>query len=310
MDLQQFIHLPVQEIAHTMQQTGRKVCVFPVNGTRRWFLLEYPPHSWAGEDFLEAYHQRSVQRQLEVYRLFFCHGVDTLLMPLFGPDLLERGPAYVAVMAAALQELAEGQVFLDFYREYGVRVHFYGDHRKYLRNTPYAGLSDLFDYASRATAGNHRNHLFYGVFGQDATEQVAEFSVRYYQQKNELPDKRQMIEMYYGEYVPPVNLFIGFDRFSAFDMPLVATGSEDLYFTVSPSFSITEAQLRHILYDHLFARKVAEQDYEQLPAEAVGRMAEFYRLNRETTLGLGKVQDGFWYPITNVLIPEAFKLEG
>src|SRR5215208_2086765 len=121
MDVEQFINLPVQAIAGVMQQTGPKVCVFPINGTRRWFLLEYPPETWQGKDFLAAYQQRSVERQLQLYRLFFDHGIDTLLMPLFGPDLLERGPEYVGVMAAALQELAAGAVFLDFYRQYEVR---------------------------------------------------------------------------------------------------------------------------------------------------------------------------------------------
>lgn len=306
MDVEQFVSLPVQDIAQYMQSAGPKVCVFPINGTRRWFLLEHPPETWEGKDFLTAYHQCSVQRQLQLYRLFFEHGIDTLLMPLFGPDLLDRGPEYVQVMAAALQELAAGPVFLDFYRQYGVRVHFYGDHRKYLGNTPYAGLSDVFDTINRETAGHNRFHLYYGVFAHDATETVAELGVGYFQKYGSLPDKRQLVTMYYGEYVPPVSLFIGFDRFSAFDMPLIATGSEDLYFTVSPSFYMTEGQLRRILYDHLFARRVAEQDYEQLSTAAVKRMADFYRLNGERTLGLGEIRDGFWYPTTNVIIPPDF----
>ncbi len=40
--------------------------------------------------------------------------------------------------------------------------------------------------------------------------------------------------LYYGEYVAPVDLFVGFDKFCTFDMPLIATGDEDLYFHGQP----------------------------------------------------------------------------
>jgi tuberculosinol/isotuberculosinol synthase len=168
----------------------------------------------------------------------------------------------------------------------------------------------LFDEISRATAGHDRFHLFYGVFAHDATESIAEISLNYYQQHGTLPNKRQIVENYYGEEMPPVSLFIGFDRFSAFDMPLIATGSEDLYFTVSPSFYMSDLQLRRILYDHLFTRKTIEQDYEELPAAAIARMADFYHLNQHTTLGLGKLQDGFWYPDAKIIVPESFQTKG
>lgn len=293
--LEQFLNLPVDDIARLMRQAGPKVCVFPINGTRRWFLIEYPPTTWSESDFLTEYHVASVRRQLALCRLFFDHGVSYLLMPLFGPDLLERGPAYVEVMAAALRELAEGQAFVDFYREYDVRIHFYGDYRRYLKNTPYAGLCDLFDQIN-SQAGEARFHLFYGVFAHDAAETVAEFGARYVAETGRLPDKPTLVRMYYGCDLPPVSLFIGFDQFSAFDMPLVSTGSEDLYFTASPSFYMDETQLRRILYDHLFARRVAEQDYETLTESALGRMRSFYHRHRNHTFGLGEVIDGFWYP--------------
>jgi adenosine tuberculosinyltransferase len=36
-----FLQLSTQEVAALVKATGEKICVFPVNGTRRWFLLEH-----------------------------------------------------------------------------------------------------------------------------------------------------------------------------------------------------------------------------------------------------------------------------
>jgi len=50
-----FLQLPTDEVAALVRATGRKVCVFPVNGTRRWFMLEHSEK--IGDDFFEAYRQ-------------------------------------------------------------------------------------------------------------------------------------------------------------------------------------------------------------------------------------------------------------
>ncbi|MCL4561421.1 MAG: hypothetical protein M1281_12485, partial [Chloroflexi bacterium] len=81
------------------------------------------------------------------------------------------------------------------------------------------------------------------------------------------------------------------------DMPLLATGEEDLYFTISPSLDLTARQLRHILYDHLYTRKTPEPDYESLSPDDLAWMQSFYAANHERTLGLGVLMGGIWYPI-------------
>ncbi len=309
MELDRFIKLPVSEVAQIVREAGPQVCVFPINGTRRWFLLEFPPSTWEliggkPDDFLGAYLQACVSRQLELFRLFFDHGMDTLMMPLFGPDLLERGDAYLAMAAEALRQLAVDPQFLDLYQAYQLRVRFYGDYRRRLRDTPAAGLIELFDQVSQATAHHQGGRLLFGVFGNDPAENVAEIAVQYYLEHLQLPDKQTIIQRYFGEIIPPVSLFIGFDKFSAFDMPLIATGSEDLYFTVSPSPYLTQQQLREILFDHLFSRSAPEPDYEALTPEAVAQMRAFYHQNQENTLGVGFLKHGIWYPLPQVGFPD------
>ena len=120
-----------------------------------------------------------------------------------------------------------------------------------------------------------------------------------------MPSKRQIVEAYYGEYVEPVDFFVGFDRFAAFDMPLISTGSEDLYFTVAPSPYMDAHTLRRILHDRLYARRVIE-DYARMSSQDWADLGEFYRLNRHSVLGTGRKHPSgqFWYPVPQVELPE------
>ena len=305
MDTEIFRHLPRTEVARLVHAAGPKVCVFPINGTRRWFMLEHQPQK---QEEMSHYVNVIETRQIEICQMLYDHGLHTLLMPIFGPDLLQRGDEYMQMMAQGLARLATHPNFLTFYRTYGVRVRFYGDFRKHFTATSYSYLSELFDQVTAQTASHNRHRLFYGVCANDASETLAELAIRYHGKHGSTPDKRTLIELYYGEHVPSVDLFIGFDKFCAFDMPLVATGNEDLYFTVSPSPYLTERQLRDILYDHLYARQGGETDYLDMTPEDWNKMRSFYQANLERTLGVGAKQayGRFWYPLPTVQLPDDF----
>lgn len=301
-----FGNMPKAEVAQLVRAAGPKVCVFPINGTRRWFLLERRPRR--EEDLASTYIDVIGQRQIVLCQMFFDHGLDTLLTPIFGPDLLERGEEYMQMMAEGLARLATHSDFLTFYKTYGVRVRFYGDYRRCFSSTPYAYLSDLFDEVTVQTLSHKRHRLFFGICANDATETVADLAIGYHAEHGLMPDKRTLVEMYYGEYVAPADLFIGFDKFCAFDMPLVASGSEDLYFTVSPSPYLTQRQLRDVLYDHLFARHGDDTDYLDMTSGDWDLMRDFYHANLDRTLGMGAKQEhgGYWYPVPQVRLPNGF----
>jgi len=293
--LDEFLALPTEKVANLVRAAGPQVCVFPINGTRRWFMLEYGDRQW--DDPIGTYMDIASANHISLCKLVFDHGIDTLLTPTLGPDILLRGEEYMArIGSEGLARLAQGPDFMKFYAEYDVRVHFYGDHRKALASSPYAHLSDLFDQAAERTRNHKRFRLFFGIFGNDVAEAVAEFAVKYYQQHGKSPDRRAIVAMYYGEYVEPATFFIGFDKFSAFDYPLLNLGEEALYFTVSPSLYLSQRQLRLILYDYLYARSAPEPDYDTLSPQAKTRMRAFYRANEENVFGLGVLYDGIWYP--------------
>lgn len=185
MDLETFQSLPTAEVARLVREVGTKVCVFPINGTRRWFMLEYPEQ--AVTNFVEAYFQIAGRRHIELYKLFFDHGIDTLLTPIFGPDLLDRGDEYMQLAIQGLLQIAQSPDFLDFYNTYDVRVRVYGDIGRYLHDTP---VPDVYDELTKRTTPHHRYRLFFGVFAHDATETIAEIAVRFYQEHHCLPGAR------------------------------------------------------------------------------------------------------------------------
>jgi tuberculosinol/isotuberculosinol synthase len=298
MDISQekFLSLSTEEVAALTRDKGPKVCVFPINNTRRWFALEHGGEKF--DDPYAAYMDITGKEHIRLYKLIFDHGLDTLINPVFGVELFRRGEEYMKKIGAdGLEWLVSNPDFVNFYDEYQVRVRFYGDHRKILRETPYAYLSDRFDEITRRTQHHKKYRLFFGVCGTDATESVAEFSVRHFKETGNIPDRETIISAYYGEYVALADLFISSDKFWVFDYPLLSSGEEDLYYMVAPSLYLTEKQLREILYDHLYARQVDHLDYTGMSQNGFEKMRKFYGGHMGKTLGIGNLEDSVWYPL-------------
>ena len=293
MDFDTFQNLTRSEVAEEVRRAQATVCAFPINGTRRWLLLEQS--DVAAADYIDL----NSRRHVELYQLLFEHGLDTILAPIYEPVMQKRGEEYQRqVVAQGLAAVATHPAFTNFYREQHVRVRFYGDFRKIFPGTVCAHLPDLFDHVVQETQAHQSPRLFYGVSTRRALEDVVELAIQKYTRRGQTPDRGELIALYYGEPLPPVSLFITSGKFNVFGMPLLHTDDTSLYFTVAPSPFLTERQLRAILYDHLYSRRSsAKSSYSDLTSTEFNRMRAFYRTYRETTLGVGVIRDGTWYPV-------------
>lgn len=291
-----FLKLPTNEIAELVRAAGPQVCVFPINGTRRWFILEHGREKM--EDPAQAYIDIASRKHIEIFKMCFDYGLDTLLTPIFGSELVVRGDEYMQKIGVdGLTRPAIHPDFLSFYEDYKVSVNFYGNYRKQLTTPAVSHIPGLFDQASKNTAQNKNCRLFYGVFGNDATEEIAQKSIAYFQHTGKAPSRNELVEQYYGQYIAPATLFIGFDKFSVFDYPMLGLGEENLYFTLAPSLYMNEPQLRAILYDHLYSRRVEEIDYANMSKTDFQFMHNFYQEHQQNTFGIGKLYNGIWYPL-------------
>lgn len=293
--LESFLQLPTSEVAALARATGHKVCVFPVNGTRRWFMLEHADK--IGDDFIEAYMEASIKNHVELCAMLFEHGIDTILAPVFGRELMQRGDEYTKrVGMDGLVRTATDSHYREFFEKYNVRVRFYGDYHDVLTGTAYEYALKSMHEVTEATKQNSGFRLFFGVFADEATDTIARLAVEHYLALGAIPDKHTLVQKYYGEAVPPVSIFIGFDKFSVFDMPLLSTGAEDLYFSLSPSPYMTERQLRAILYDHIYVRRTPEPDYTKLEPAELNLLRNYYRTHQDEAFGVGKLKFNLWFP--------------
>ncbi|MBU0490901.1 MAG: diterpene synthase [Chloroflexi bacterium] len=304
MDWTSFQNLPTAEVASLVRAAGPQVCVFPVNGTRRWFTLTHlddDVSQLSPAEYLDV----TGRQHIAVYQTLFDHGVDTVLTPLFGPDLLERGEAYRQLARHGLVWFCESPECLAFYDRYQVRVRVYGDFQRYLPAQDSTQLTAAYAELALRTAHHCKARLFIGVCAHDAAETVADMGIRFHQEHGKAPTRAEVVAAYYGEYVAPADLFIGFaDRPAVFDMPLVDVGHTDAYFTIAPSLFLSTPSLRAILYDHLYARpEVADASYDHVSVADWQALRAFYALNQTHVLGIGRrhPSGAFWTPVPQVV---------
>jgi len=285
-DLDTFVHLSDRQIARLVNERGQQVCVFPISGIRHWYTMEYGKYT--DVNCPGHYMDEITKKLLDLYRLFFNQGIHTLVSPLHG--LTEDDGESLASRLRRLEILTTHSDFLCFYEKYSVRVHFFGDYRRQLAGTPYAYLTGQFERLSKHTRKNTAHRLFYGLFTGNAAENIADLSVRYFIRTGQIPNRQIMMELYYGEAIETVDLFIGFDKFNPADFPLLDFTEENLYFTSTPSFYFDRDQLRRILHDRLHPRQ--EPNYAHLSDKELAALKNFYLAQRTTTLGLGSLRPG------------------
>lgn len=292
-DLKEFLDLPTTQVAEIVRTRGPKVCVFPFNGTRRWFMLEFGRQH---DDYAHAYLSETTRGYIRLYKMLFEHGVETVVAPIFGGDILERGEPYLSQAIKGMGWLTGHADFMSLYNEHDVRVHFYGDYKKRLvAVTAGNTLLELFDDITAQTASHVQHKLFYGVFANDATDEIARISALWYEAHGIPPTRRELVEGYYGEYIEKADLFIGFERFTAYDFPMLNLGNESLYFTAAPSLYMTQAGLRRILYDHIYLRPAPEPDYSAMSEDELKEMRNHYLARQDVVFGVGHVHNGIWF---------------
>jgi adenosine tuberculosinyltransferase len=291
-DLPEFLAWPTERVAGWVaDRPGPMVAGWPFNGTRRWFIGHKGARREAG-----GYLSTLVRRQAEFYRMVLDHGVAAILAPSFGELNLRRGEEYARHALGGLLRIGTDEVYRELFRR-GVRVRFYGDYRRALAGPEFRPMVEACDKIMAATADGQGPLILFGLFADGPYQNIAGLAVEAFRKTGEVPDRETLIEAYYGVPVPDLSFFVGFEQPQLFDVPLVATGWEDLYFTLNPTPEVGKDQLREILYDHLVTRRVPEAEYEKLPDEAKSRIID--EIRRAGTVGLGRVDPltGLWRPV-------------
>jgi hypothetical protein len=113
----------------------------------------------------------------------------------------------------------------------------------------------------------------------------------------------EMVTAFYGERVPPVDLFIGFGKPTAgYLMPPLLGERAHYYWTTNPSYDLSGDDIDRILDDATAGRATWRADkqerYRALDPEA---LRDYYA--HRYILGVGEQRQGFWYPLPAPSLP-------
>jgi len=292
--LDEFLSWSDAQVAAQLAQRGSQTGVVFLDGSRRWFMLENDRRLTPG--WAEQYIGQSLRRHIETFERCFRHGLTTVVTPTVYQQLLLRDSHYDQVIQSVGLLLTHPD-FLSFYEEQQVQVHFFGDYRQTLPGTRLEKLLPLIDSVTRQTSQHSRFRLFYGFFSRPAGEsaqEIARLSVEHFQRTGEIPNQKQLIQLFYGAAIDPAAVAISFDP-TPLEYPLLG-GREHLYFSVRPTMYLDDAQLRRILYDHLYLRGHKEADYSQVDDRDFESLRQFYAANVGRALGCGSLLGDIWIP--------------
>jgi hypothetical protein len=99
----------------------------------------------------------------------------------------------------------------------------------------YRPTIEAYERTKAATAGVDGSLVLLGLFADSPHETIARLTVDLLQKDCRVPDQRALIEAYNGVPVPDPRFYVGCEQPQLFDLPLLATGREDLYYTLNPT---------------------------------------------------------------------------
>jgi hypothetical protein len=305
-DWQDFKQLPTSQIAERVQASTLGSALVAIDGTQRWFLFD---HLGGKRDAISSAHYWSTYMQVTslqytvLLRMIFEHGVTTVFEPLY----LSRPPGEFERALINLPRIVSDQAFVDLYHDLDVQVHFYGSWQPLLTRLGHTYLWERLRALEEDTASHQQRRLYWGLH---TPETNPETEVIGHAISVGTRSTQELIESYYGQDVPPVSLAVlhAEQPWPATYLPPFVGQRAIFYFTANSPLGMSVQQWRDILYDYLYCRRTDAEfrNYTQLDASTWAGLKQFYNLNRESTLGVGRrhPQGEFWYPLPQIELPE------
>lgn len=298
---EEFLTLPTAEIRGFVHKRPRPYSgIFVADGNRRLVMTQtgLTPKS---KDFYPAYLEVTTESFMKNLVVFFDHGLHTLFFPLFGPSLLMRGDTYCQyVIPELIRILFQDKKWLDFYREYGIRIKAYGNvHILGGRLFKGRDLGKTIKKGQSHTRRHRKHKLFYGFFSTRIFERalVRKFN-RFIEDHNRVPDREEMSVLYYGEPIATADFFITSTKMGGLDaLPPLVYGKDTCIYTLAVPgvFGLTEKTYREILYDLLFLRQDGPgRGLDDTGQREIEDLKDFYRQNRDRVMGTGKRIGKYW----------------
>ncbi|MBI1879655.1 MAG: hypothetical protein HYR94_15780 [Chloroflexi bacterium] len=266
--LSEWLQLDDQAISSIVAQRASTAVIY-LNGTRRWFLSQNK--DWAD------YAKTTGLAHRQLCQLLYDHGLQTLIQPLLGYDLLERGHDYLKMAVEyGLAELTK-PAYRNWYHQTEICVTFYGNWSNVLSELGFDEVTDLLKLVAE-TSNYNKQKLLLGAFADEDLDNIVRMA-------QDVSQGEELLKRYYGQPVGPVDLIIGSGQPVIWDLPLLDINKANLYFIQAPTFCLSRENLRQILYDHLYQRINDDALYDNMTTE---------EWRRVEVLGIGQRTEKGW----------------
>jgi len=273
--LEEFLALPVAEVAKVAPAT----VVYGAGGTRRRAVFENI-EPWSDE-FIHWAREQIFSR----IELLFQHGIRNLFITTLTPDNFREVNRYQDQLIERTDWFIAGPKSLEDYACRGWRVRLIGAESIPVLNMTATRLC--------ATTPAQSPHTVYWNIVSDMD--IAWQHLLTTAQRSQAHTRAEIVQALYGEDIPPITLYLAFGKPTILPeiIPPVLIGQVQCYWSQQPGYTLTEQQLRTILYDYAYLRPTwREEKLERAKAALAHRQA----WEEGPTLGLGMRLGPFWYP--------------
>jgi len=299
---EEFVAFSTEEITHIVKQKGKpKVGIFVADGNRR-MTMALTGLSEDSEDFYPEYVRLFTEKFMENLEVFYSHGLETLIVPLISPAILNRSQNYINLaINGLLQALFRSDSWLNFYKENDIRVRTYGN-TGHLKG---AGCQKEVQWTEeiKTHTSHHKTHtLFYGFLSNNpGGMESVNLAVEFYQLHQRKPTPSEMKELYYGENLAEADFFIMSTKIAGAGAlpPFISTKKTGMYFLPAPGvMGLTRETYREILYDLLYCRPHGPiKKYDNDDLKNIETLKKYFFPNNEPmVIGPGKRVGKFWVP--------------
>ncbi|MCB9150456.1 MAG: hypothetical protein H6641_17010 [Caldilineaceae bacterium] len=271
----EFIAGPLAEV----QKVAPTTMIYAPGGTRRSAVF-------AGiEPWSEQYMRWARQSTFDAFELIFRQGIRHIITTAISPGNTQESNRYSEKLYAMADWILAGEESLTQYSQNGWRARILGGgHIPELRATAQRLCEQTNPQAKRTIWWTvEPNH---DAFWQHLLTAAA---------TNRLRTREDAVRALYGEVIPPATLYLAFGKptVSTAIVPPLLCDNLQCYWSQQVGYSLTEHQLRTILYDYAYLRRTWRTDKLD---RAYAGIAHQEAWETGPILGLGMQLGPFWYP--------------
>jgi hypothetical protein len=275
LSLAEFLAAPIAEVAKVAPAT----VIYGVGGTRRQAFFE------GIEPWSDDYVQWARTRTVQCVDLLFRHGISNVVVIAFTPDNLREIDRYRAQFFERAQWVIAGAEALADYARLGWRVRLLG-----AETVP--ALHAIAEQLRTATAPHSPQTLYRSAVPDVDSPWQALMAAA---QRSQARTRAEAVRALYGEEIPPATLYLAFGKplISPVIVPPWLLGEMHCYWSQQPGYTLTEEQLRTILYDYAYLRRTWQAEKIERARAALAHRCAW---EAGPILGLGMRLGPFWYP--------------